>query len=136
MLFFQKPFVTIHFEEQFNLARVKWSRFENSYEYREGLSQALALGKLKAPQNWILDLRELSAIRLNDQNWTVTHFLPQFHAMVMGGKLAIILSEDFYSNASIGNIARGMQPLENVSARYFNDEESAMAWFASMAELQ
>lgn len=132
MLFFQKPFVIIQFDERLNLAHVKWFRFENSYEYREGLEQVITLAEMKRPRNWVFDLQQMSAVRPQDHAFTINEHLPLFFETLGSGNLAVIFSEDFFSSASIGKMGQAMNPSVHFRINSFKTLDEAMQWLTSL----
>ena len=131
MFYFQKPYLSIQVIQQLDLVHVQWSRFENSFEYREGLEQVLSAARSFRPQNWIFDLREITALRSQDQTWTIKEHMPLF-LQTEPRNVAVILSEDFFSSSAIIRIRQGMVLNDNLNGDYFKDFESALAWIRSV----
>ncbi|HSI91323.1 MAG TPA: hypothetical protein VK927_09420 [Adhaeribacter sp.] len=127
IIYFQKPFLTIYSHEPHRLGYVQWKRFENSYEYRSGLEAVLALAHDKQVQNWIFDLKNMSAVRMSDQQWTANEYLPRFFRTNFQ-KIALIGGEDFFSRTYIHRMREFMPPLPDLQVNYVPDFDAAMDW--------
>ena len=124
---YDKEHLTIYFESEHNLIRLKWKKFFTSEQYREGLTIALESANELNAGLWLANLKNMEAIAPADEDWSIEEFFPRLGKTGLQ-KLAIVTSLDFFNNTSVKRIVTSSQPYVNFETRYFVDEIDARAW--------
>ncbi len=126
MIYFDKPFLTIHWEEAEKTVRMEWKAFAQSAEFREGLEKGLELLIKKMTGRWLADMRKMGVISVADQKWSNEDWFPR---AVKGGVrfMALVMPTSALSSMGVRNIMNhvGNIPIET---RYFDNVEEALAW--------
>jgi hypothetical protein len=124
---YDKEHLTIYFESEHNLIRLKWKKFFTSEQYREGLTTALeSVNELHA-HLFLANLKNMEAIAPGDEDWSIEEFYPRLGKTVLQ-KMAIVTSLDFFNNTSVKRIVSHSQPFVSFETRYFVDEKDAREW--------
>src|SRR5688572_10970878 len=99
-IYFEKPYVTIYFDESKSLGIAEWRGSLTSADYREAFGKCLELTNEKKLANWLGDNRKLLAISEEDQEWTFQVAAPILLRSSLR-KMATLVSEDIYSQMAV-----------------------------------
>lgn len=124
---YDKDHLTIYANPDLKLIHLKWKRFANSDQFREGMKVALDIVKEQGIELWLANLKLMEAISPPDEEWTINYWLPLLGDSSLQ-KLAIVTSLDYFNNTSVKRILNTPQPVMNFETRYFVDFADAKEW--------
>ena len=128
---YDKKHLTIKINLQSRSVYLEWKAFAGSSDYREGLNTALSLVKTHKLENWLANLRNMKAIRQEDQDWTNRDWFPQLaHSSLK--KMAIVVSEDIFNQLAVDNIMQKSNGVIRFDTQYFNSDQSAQQWLGGV----
>lgn len=126
MIYFDKSFLTIHWDEAAKTVIMEWKAFAQSEEFRQGLEKGLELLTKKMTGRWLADMRRMGVISIADQKWSNEDWFPR---AVKGGIrfMALVMPTSVVTGMGVKNIMNqvGNIPIET---RYFDNTDEALAW--------
>lgn len=129
MIYYDKNFLEISFDEKIPCVIMEWKEYATSEEFREGLDKGLELLKKQNTGNWLADLRKMDVIDPDDEKWSNEDWFPR--ALQEGvKKMALIPSEDVFNAMSVENIMNEVSGTGLV-IHYFDKVEEAKNWLAT-----
>ena len=139
MIVYQTPFVKIFYDETVPAIYEEWFGQLSSKEFRKALNEKLnAYNKLKKNHEhlyWLNDVRKLRGLTAEDQQWAVNEFHPNLYPAGVR-KIAFIVPERTYTRLSDEEITGKFDSHNEVEICYFDDFESAYAWFLESEKAQ
>ena len=134
---YQTPFVKIFYDETVPVIYEEWFGQVSGKEFRKALEEKLMayekLSKNHAKLFWLNDVRKLRGVPSGDQQWAVEEFHPRLHPVGVH-KVAFVVPEQTYFQLSDEDITGKLDSRKQVEICYFDDFESAFAWFKEGVE--
>lgn len=129
MVFMEKPYVTIHWDDTVKCVHLEWRGFVQGDEFRNVMNESLKFIEQKKAQRWLADLRQLRVTSVSDQDWMVKEWLPR---CIKSGikKTAIIVPQFALGKMAVDRVQKQSKPMEMETA-YFDNLEEAQRWFQS-----
>lgn len=126
MIYFDEPFLTIHWEEAAKAVRMEWKAFASSEDFRRGLNKGLELLTKKMTGRWLADMRNIGVIGIADQKWSNEDWFPR---AVKGGLrfMALVMPTSTLSTMGVKNIMNHIGDIP-IDTRYFDNTNEALAW--------
>jgi hypothetical protein len=128
-IIFDKSFLTIFADDEIKQIHLRWKKFANSDEFREGLNFAYEYVKNNNIKKWLANLRDMSIIKEADRDWVNNEWFP---LMAKTGleRMAIIISHDYFNQSAITRIMNKAEEEQHLryATEYFNDIDRARAW--------
>lgn len=121
---FDKFFLTVAFDAEEKLLRLKWKGYASADEFREGLRFLLAYLRDNQVERCVSDLKFMSTILPQDEEWASRCWYPRLANSALK-KHAIVSSLDFLNNIAIRRIVGKPTGFET---RFFVNEGEAMDW--------
>jgi hypothetical protein len=122
---YQTDFLTIEWDESTEAVVMNWTDFVEGDEYREGLNEGLELVKRHNSENWLADLRDMSAVSQEDQEWTRDEWHPRAFELPLT-KMAIVQPESVVAEMSVEDLVQEIG--EQITMQIFDDTSEAKAW--------
>lgn len=124
---FDKPFLTIYYDDEHKLIHLRWKKLASSDEFREALNFALASVEERKIERWLANLRDMSVIKEADRKWTNDEWFPK---LVKSGlrRMAIVNSLDYLNQSSVTKIMTHAGKIINFETQYFTDIVQAKKW--------
>ena len=124
---YNKDHLSIFYDSETRMVRLKWKGFANSTQLREGLEAGLEIVKKEKALLWLSDLKQMQSISADDEEWIIQSWFPK---IVLTGlkKMAMVTSLDYFNNTSVNRIMRSTQPLITFETEYFVDASDATKW--------
>ncbi len=129
MIYFDEPFLTIHWDETIKCVIMQWKGFAQSNQLRTGLNKGLELIKQKKATYWLADLRNLKVISLEDQKWSNEDWFPRALATELR-RMAIVEASSAVTQLGVKNIMSRVNG-QDLEVHYFSDVEQAKQWLGS-----
>lgn len=128
---FEKPYLTIIYDEELNCIQQNWKGFAKSQDFREGILKSLQFFKDKKADKILSNTKELSIVKKEDTDWVAKDITP---ALVSNGmkKMAFIVPSNAFAQMSVNNFKEDANKI--VSIRYFDDIQKAKEWMAGVQE--
>ncbi|CAN5919829.1 hypothetical protein BH24BAC1_BH24BAC1_25280 [soil metagenome] len=126
-VYYQKPHLTIYYDEARSLGKSEWNGFVSGEEYRESSLACLKLMKEKQVRFWVADDRNMRAIRLKDQEWTNTVLIPKI-LLTNLEKMALIVSNDMFNQIAVDSMIDKASDNLTFEIKYFNDLAAGEEW--------
>lgn len=124
---FDKFFLSIAFDSEERLLRLKWKGYASAEEFKDGLRFLLAYVRDNQVEYCVSDLKFMSTILPQDEMWASRCWYPRLiHSALK--KHAVISSLDFLNNAAIRRIVGKQSEIET---RFFVNEAEAVEWVRS-----
>lgn len=128
MVYFNEPFLTIHWDENIKAVRMEWKQFAEGRDFQLGLDEGLALASEKNAQRWLADLRNLGPVTLADQKWSNENWFPR--ALAAGIRaMALVAPHKVVAQLSVRTIMSKVDD-KALETAYFDDVEEARRWLA------
>jgi hypothetical protein len=124
---FDKFFLTVAYDPETRLLRLKWKGYASAIEFREGLGFLLSYVRQNDVAYCVSDLKLMSTILPNDEEWATRFWYPRLAGTSLK-KHAIISSLDFLNNAAIRRIVGAPSAPNGFVTRFFVDPNEAMRW--------
>lgn len=126
MIHYDKPWVTIRWDETCQAVLAEWEGYIEGDDLREALDAGLILLRTKRASRWLGDTRRLGPVRQVDQTWTNQDWFPRLSAAGLRW-MAIVPPQSSIARLSMKQILSKVNDVEVVTAN-FDDVESARAW--------
>lgn len=134
MIYFERPFVRIEWNEEFQCVESEWLSFVFGDPYRETLEASLELHRRKNSSRSLSDMRKASVMVDEDAKWLLENWMPRARAAGIV-KFAVIRPASVVSQMQIEQMTRkgGGQIAANlgVVTEYFSDLDEARRWLRS-----
>lgn len=126
MIYYDEPWLTVHWEEPLQAVWMQWKRYVEGNDYRAGLDAGVSLIREKNASRWLADLRHLGPVRQEDQQWTNTDWFPR--AVAAGVRyMALVAPRAAVSRLSVRQIMSRVNDVNLITA-HFDELEPARAW--------
>ena len=124
-----KPY-TIFFDEEFQCIVMDWDGYATSIQFREGTEFMLKLLKEHNVHKVLADIKDMTLISGEDQNYVQYNFLPR---AIEGGfrAIAIVRPTSYFNAVAIETISYRVKKTV-VQMRVFDDVDQARAWLSSL----
>jgi hypothetical protein len=130
---YNKEHLSIFYDSEIRMVRLKWKGFASSSQLREGLEEGLEIVKREKALFWMGDLKQMHSITQEDEEWIIQEWFPK---IVLTGlkKMGTVTSLDYFNNASVNRIMKSSQPLITFETEYFVDASDAIKWLLGEEE--
>lgn len=126
MLYFDKPWMTIRFDESLQAVHLEWKRYAEGEEYRSGFNVGLELLQQKRVSRWLGDCRLLGPVTQADQIW----MNQDWHARAAAAGMRWVALVQ--PRAAVGRLALRYITMKltagELTINNFEDLEGARAW--------
>ena len=121
------PHITIGFDTTTQAVVLQWKRLPiASEDFRNALNAGLDVLAEQKSSHWLADVRNMSLIQVEDQDWTNQDWFPR--AANMGiRKMAVILSTQSIAQSSTNRIMRRVNGI-TIETAMFDNETDAKHW--------
>jgi hypothetical protein len=126
-IIFDKFFLTVAFDADERLLRLKWKGYASADEFREGLRFLLSYLRENQVERCVSDLKFMSTILPQDEEWASRCWYPRLVNSALK-KHAIVSSLDFLNNIAIRRIVG--KPI-GFETQFFVSEGEAIDWVRS-----
>jgi hypothetical protein len=126
MLYFDKPWMAIRYDESLQAVHMEWKRYAEGEEYRSGFNVGLELLQQKRVSRWLGDCRLLGPVTQADQQWMNQDWHPRAVAAGMRW-VALVLPRAAVGRLAIRYVIMKLNQAE-LAINNFDDLESARAW--------
>ena len=126
---YQKPHLTIYYDEGRSLGKSEWNGFVSGEDFRESSLACLQLMQEKNIRFWVADDRQMKAIRLKDQEWANHVLIPQILQSNLE-KMALIVSNDRFNQLAVDSMIQKAGDNHSIEIQYFDDLEPGEKWVA------
>lgn len=128
-VYYQKPHLTVFYDEARSLGKSEWNGFVSGEDFRESSLACLKLIKEKNVRFWVADDRYMKAIRLKDQEWANTVLIPQF-LLTNLQKMALIVSKDRFNQLAVDSMIDKASDKLTFEIQYFDELDPGEKWIA------
>jgi hypothetical protein len=134
MLYFERPFVTISWNDDIHCVESDWFDFSFGAPYREAVDKGLELLQKMKGSRSLSDLRRASVLTEEDAKWVVASWLPRASEAGLR-KIAVIPPSTVLAQMQIAQLQKkgGREQTAHLGivTEYFESVESARRWIAS-----
>lgn len=125
MYSYNQDILELTFDEDINGVIMRWTGLSASEDFRLANEDVLDLLIQHQSNALIADCREMKIIKLADQQWLYTNWIPR--VIAAGLKYAAIVeSEDYFNRLAVKNVS---QEIENgLQIKYFTSFLMAKSW--------
>ncbi len=126
MIYLDKPYLTIHWDENVKCPILEWKTFARSSEFRDALETGLKLVKEKRARRWLADMRNMGTVSVADQTWSNEDWFPR--ALAAGiNRMALVVPKSTLAKMSVDTIMSKVEGA-NLETAYFDNIEEAKQW--------
>jgi hypothetical protein len=136
MIYLNKPYVLIEWDEDLRCVKVEWRGFVDGREYRDALDVILQALTDHRGTKLLADARGMRAVTPEDQAWLNKDWVPR--SVTAGLKhSAVVLPKSAVAQLSLQRIVSAGQsgvrtpPSMNEAGGYFDNLEDAKKWIRS-----
>jgi hypothetical protein len=118
----------IFFDQEINSVVMEWRGYANSSEFKEGTELMLNTLIKNHAYKVLADVRDMTLIGMEDQQWINTVFLPR--AMEFDFKvLAIVRPNHYFNKVAVENISEKVDK-NKLAIEFFDTAEHAKEWLS------
>lgn len=122
------PGYTITYDENIKAVVCVWKGYSNSREFREVTEEYLSLLIQNQVSKMLVDLKEMTLIGKEDQDWMDRSYLPK--AIEHGLKAVAVVQPDYYFNKVAVDSILFKLNMRPVQVNYFKTFEEAKDWLS------
>ena len=126
MNYFDKRWMTIHFDATLQAVWVEWKGYAEGEEFRAGFDRGIELLKQHKASRWLADCRQQGPITQADQHWMNHDWHPRAAAAGMRW-VALVSPQMAVARMSVKSIVTRANNVE-LTFNHFADVESARDW--------
>jgi len=116
----------IYFDGSIHSVVMEWTGYATSTQFREGTELMLETLVLNKASKVLAEIREMTIIGMEDQQWLQNDFLPR--AINAGFKaIAIIRPESYFNKVAVETVSYKIDS-EKLMIRFFDKSEEARQW--------
>lgn len=129
MIVYQKPYLTLEYDEKLTCLIQRWKGFATSEQFREGINQSVNYFKAKKINKLISDTKDFAVVKKDDTDWVAGHATP---IMVQNGLkyMAFILPTNVFTQVSVNNFKNKADDILQI--QYFDNLDKALQWLRSV----
>lgn len=129
MVLFQKPYLTIEYDDKMRCLIQHWKGFATSEQFREGINQSVDFFEKKKPTKLISDTKEFAVVKKDDTDWVANQATPK---MISHGlkHMAFILPTNVFTQVSVNNFKSKADDI--VQIQYFDSLDKAKQWLENV----
>lgn len=110
---------------------IKWEFMVDDNFFRQGMEKLIVMMKEHKTGKILSNVTQLGPLSNEDQEWTVFDWLPRAEAIGYNS-IANVIAEDIFGKMAIENIMDNAADKSAAKTNYFDDEEKAIEWLASL----
>lgn len=129
MVLFEKPYLTILYDQEINCIQQNWKGFANSSDFRDGILKSVHFFKQKKADKILSNTKEFSVAKKADTDWIAKDIMPILVANGMK-KMAFIVPSSVFAQVSVDNFKEEADNF--VAIRYFDDLQKAKSWMSGV----
>lgn len=133
MICFQNERSTIQYLAAEQAIACSWEGEVLSEQFQQVMQLKLQYMQDYAIKNWMLDIRYMQAISLDDQQWLMENWLHELLKLPLL-KIAIIQSYDVYNALVVEHFLRYVPENAGFEIQLFADFEASLAWIRGLSE--
>jgi hypothetical protein len=133
MICFKDEKSTIEYLSAEQAIACSWEGEVLSDQFKQLMQLKLQFFQSFAACNWMLDIRYMQAIGLDDQQWLLENWMQDFLKLPIR-KIAIIQSYDIYNVMVVEHFLRYISENSAFEVQLFADFESSLAWIRGLSE--
>lgn len=122
-----EDFLRMTYAEDHQLIQLQWKGHARSDQYRRGLETALAYVREHHVRCWLADLRQMTAILQDDEQWANTVWFPRLFGTGLE-KMAILPSSDYFNQTSVQRSFTAVNGRLTFKVAWFEGPGEALAW--------
>lgn len=110
---------------------IKWEFMVEENLFREGMEKLIEMMEEHKIGKILSDVTQLGPLSKQDEEWCIDDWLPR--ALSVGySSIANIIAEDIFGKMAIEDILNNAAEKSPIKMQYFEDEEKAAKWLASL----
>lgn len=116
----------IYFDDEINSVVMEWDGYATSVQFKEGTE--LMLNTLIQNHSFkvLADIKDMTLIGMEDQEWLNTHFLPR--AIKFGFKaIAIVKPDNFFNKVAVESVSYKVDK-DKLAISFFDNVTEARQW--------
>jgi hypothetical protein len=120
----------IYFDEEINAVVMEWDGYATSSQFKEGTE--LMLNTLIKNNSFkvLADIKDMTLIGMEDQQWLDTHFLPR--AIKFGFKaIAIIKPDSYFNKVAVESVSYKVDQ-HKLAINFFDNISEAKEWLKTI----
>jgi hypothetical protein len=116
----------IYFDPSLQCVVMIWNGYATSRQFREGTEYMLEVLQENAASKVLADIRDMTIIGMEDQQWLTNDFLPR---AIAGGFrfVAMLRPHAYFNKVAVETVSYKIQG-DKLSINYFDNREDAVAW--------
>lgn len=122
-----EPFLRMVHVPRERLLHLQWRGHARSEAYRRGLETGLEQVKRFGVRRWLADLRAMTAILKDDEQWANTVWFPKLFLTGLE-KMAIVPSADYFNQTSVQRSFTAVNGKLTFKVAWFPTVEEALDW--------
>ncbi len=132
MIFFERPFVKVRWNDEFQYVEIAWTGFAYGNAYREAVNAALELHRIKGCSRNIADLRKAGVMVEEDARWVLSDWLPRAAAAGVR-RIAIVSPGSATATIQLEQLrhrkgGKAFAEKNGLETMYFPDLDDARRW--------
>ncbi len=126
-ILFERPYLTVAYDEELNCIQQNWKGFAKSHDFREGILKSVEFLEEKQADKILSNTKEFSVVKKEDTDWVAKEITPILVEKGMR-KMAFIVPSNVFTQVSVNNFKDEANKI--VSICYFDDVQKAKDWMA------
>lgn len=126
MVHYNKPHLTVRWDDQTEAVHMDWHDFADGEPYREGLDAGLDLVEERDATRWLADLRDLGVVSEEDKQWSNEEWFPRALESSLSS-MAIVRPESVIADMAVDDIMQEVGDGE-ITVKNFEDIDAARKW--------
>ncbi|MCB9185000.1 MAG: hypothetical protein H6591_13915 [Flavobacteriales bacterium] len=122
-----EDFLRMTYAADHQLIHLQWRGHARSDQYRHGLNVALEFVRKNGVRCWLADLRLMTAIMKEDEEWANTVWFPQLFGTGLE-KMAILPSKDYFNQTSVTRSFTAVNGQLTFKVAWFESPSEALVW--------
>jgi len=135
VILLDEHYLHIHCALHERMIHLQWKGHARSEEYRHGLELALAFVKEPDILYWLADLRTMTAIQQDDENWANEEWFPRLFNTKLE-KMAILRSQDYFNQTSVQRSFTAVNGKLTFKVAWFPSTGEALDWLFQQEALR
>jgi hypothetical protein len=129
MILYQKPYLTLEYDEPQKCVIQHWKGFATSEQFREGIQKTVEFFEKKNPSRLISDTKDFAVVKKEDTDWVATQATPNLikHGLKF---MAFVLPTSAFTQISVNNFKSKASDILQI--QYFDDLGRAKDWLTSV----
>ena len=131
MIYLNKPYVLVQWDDDLKCAHIEWKGFADGAEYREAHDKIVEALTDHQGHKMLADTCAMKAVAPADQEWVNSDWLPRVWAAGLKYS-AVILPKSAVAQMSLQRIVVKAKSGPDPNSGYFDNVEAGKKWLRSM----